>query len=362
MDWRDKLTKPFIPEKDEAYVETIQIDIPNKGIVDIKYEIPEKPTMQHEVDMWNDINSFETGAWNANNIGLKSGFDSIDRMFSGGLKPGFYVIAGDSHVGKTAICSQLATQIADLNNDAFVMDFSLDDPKRDKMCRVIACSNKVLCDAVKMPTQYTHMPLMLARRMTGINKLRQSVGKYKIYDSTFSTYIEDIEDEILRIKLEFESKGIEKQIVVIIDNLHDLNIKSKSSSSENEKYDTIAQWCSDTATKFDIPFICTAELRKQNGNLRPFVDEIRSAGKIKFEAKAIIMCYNEVHYKGEGASVHFMRAGQKQKQPILELHVAKNKIAGHKGRLYFEMYPEMARIEEADEQSSKHYASLAFGG
>ena len=29
--------------------------------------------------------------------------------------------------------------------------------------------------------------------------------------------------------------------------------------------------------------------------------------KIKYEAKAILLCYNEVHYKGENSNIYFTR-------------------------------------------------------
>lgn len=74
-----------------------------------------------------------------------------------------------------------------------------------------------------------------------------------------------------------------------------------------------------------------------------------------------MLAYNEVHYKGENAEVCFMRKNNPLKQPVLEVHFAKNKFSTYKGRVFFEMYPEMSRLEEPDEQSQKYYSSLVYG-
>lgn len=351
----------FVTDRDEAYTEYETIEIPGQQPLKVKYNVPSRPILSHELEMWNIINDFELNSWSPNNNGLRSGFKGFDDAFDGGIKPGFVVIGGDSNLGKSGLVSQLAWQIADLNKDAYVMDFSLDDPMPDKLARIIGSGSKVLLNAVKFPNKYASMPLMLVRRKEAINKLRSATGRYRAYDANFTTFVEDIEEEIKRIKILLDSAGINKKIVVFIDNFHDLNIKNNSSLVDKQKYDFIAQWCSDTAIKYNLSLIATAELRKINGNKRPTLDDLRETVKIKYEAKAVLLVYNEVHYKGEGSDVYFMKQGAPLKQPVFEVHFAKNKFHSYKGRQFFEFYPEMARMEESDQQSSKHYSSLVYG-
>lgn len=73
-----------------------------------------------------------------------------------------------------------------------------------------------------------------------------------------------------------------------------------------------------------------------------------------------MLVYNEAHYKGESAEVYFERSGFKEKQPVLELHFAKNKISSFKGRLFFEFFPEMALIHESSEKASKAYLNKVY--
>lgn len=358
----EELEKPYLPKNDGGYSETITLDLLDRGFRKIDIDVPAKPIQKYEIEMWDEINKFETDSWSPSRKGLDCGFSSINMAFDGGIKAGFVIIAAESNIGKTAFISQLANQIVNLNNDVYVMDFSLDDPMPDKLSRIVACENKCPINAIKSPLNYTQYPLMLVRRVMGLNKLRSITNKYRAYDATFSTEIETIEDEIVRIKVELDSQGSNKQIVVFVDNFHDLTSRDHPNLQDKQKFDYLAQKCADIAIKYDIPLICTAELRKTNTNGRPSLDDIREAVKIKYEAKAILLCHNDVHSKGEAANVFFNRKDKLgQKQPVYEVHFAKNKFSSFKGRMFFESYPEMARMEQADDQTSKHYSSIITG-
>src|SRR6185312_15425623 len=108
------------------------------------------------------------------------------------------------------------------------------------------------------------------------------------------------------------------------------------------------------------PVITTGEFKKLNGFRRPALDDLRESVKIKYEAKAILLCHNEVGIKGEAASIYFERKGKAKKQPIFEVKFGKNKMGGFKGRLFYEFYPEIAYFEEADQVSTKKYNNLVY--
>ena len=353
---------PAICSQDIAYTDSsCVVQIGNTTPNNITFNYPQKPVDDYELAMWNTLDNFETNAWQAKNVGIKTGFDCVDKAFEGGLFPGFIILAGDSNLGKSAFITQLAWGIVENNQDVYVMDFSLDDAMPDKLARVAACSGKLIINAVKTPLNYMNYPLMLIRRKNAILNLRANVGKYRAYDSAFSTFIEDIEKEIEEKLVFFDANGINKKIVVCIDNFHDLNIASEPRLQDKEKYDKLAQWCSDLAIKHNITIICSAELKKLNGNRRPILDDIREAVKIKYEAKAVLLVYNEVHYKGDGADIFFMKQNNPFKQPVFEVHFAKNKFGTYKGRAFFEFYPEMAYMKECDPVAQKTYSQIVFG-
>ena len=353
---------PAIPAQDIAYSDSscsIQIGSTNPETINFHY--PCKPQEDYELAMWNTLDSFETNAWQTKNVGIKTGFDYVDKAFEGGLYPGFIIIGGDSNLGKTAFLTQLAWGIVQNNQNVYVMDLSLDDAMPDKLARVAACSGQLIINAVKTPLNYVDYPLMLIRRKNAILNLRSHVGKYRAYDSTFSTFVEDIENEIEEKLIMFDSQGIDKQLVVCIDNFHDLNISSQPGLQDKAKFDFLAQWCSDMAIKHNIVMICSAELKKLNGNRRPMLDDLRESVKIKYEAKAVLLVYNEVHYKGDSSDIFYMKSGSPFKQPVFEVHFAKNKFGTYKGRAFYEFYPEMAYMKECAPQVQKTYSQIIFG-
>ena len=351
---------PTISKQDTAYQEDLTISF-NGQQHSIKFNYPAKPVEDYQLSMWDTLDKFEQEAWSPSNVGIKTGYDCVDKAFDGGLYPGFTVIAGDSNLGKTALMSNLALNVINNNNDVYVMDFSLDDSMPEKLGRMAACSGKLIINAVRTPNRYKNYPLMLIRRKNAIINLRNMTDKYRAYDSSFSTFVEDIQQEIINKLVYFDEHRIQKKLVVFIDNFHDMDLKEQPNLSAKDKFDTLAQWCTDFSTKYNITLVCSAELKKLNGIRRPQLDDLRETVKIKYAAKAVLLVYNEVHYKGEAANIYYSINNNPYKQPIFEVHFAKNKYGTYKGRNFFEFYPDMAYLKECDPQAQKTYTNIVYG-
>lgn len=330
------------------------IDFFGNVIEDSQQEETNIPEFQQE--MLNAIDEFEQRAYKQNLLSFTSGFPGLDHALEG-IQPGFHILAGDSNVGKSAFMIQLGWQLA-LNNNVYVIHYSLDDPAFETIARVIASMSRVPINAVKNPKKFENNPNVLKRREAGIKKLREMSDRYKIRDATFTQYIEVIEEDIRKHKIMLEEEGKGKKLIVIIDNFHDLDTQKKY--SEGSKFDVIAQIVSDMATKYQIPILCTAEFRKINSYRRPTIDDIRENVKIKYEAKSIMLAYNEVSLKQEGAVIYFEREGTTTKQPILEIKIAKNKYSSYKGTIFFEFYPEIAYFIQVDDERARRYMDLIY--
>lgn len=353
---------PAIPKQNAAYTEgncTVSIAGNTKNIT---FSYPDAPQEEYQANMWRVLDAFENRAWAPHNKGLQSGYACVDKAFDGGIYPGFIIVAGDSNLGKSAFVTNMVWNLIELNPEVYVMDISLDDAMPDKLSRMAACSGHLIINAVKTPLRYANYPSMLIRRKNAIIKLRTLSDRYMPYDSSsISTDVESIEEEITKKIEYFKTNNIKKKLVVCIDSFHDMTIGKAPSLSDKEKYDRLAQWCADIAIKYDITILCTGELKKLNGMRRPQMDDLRESVKIKYEAKAIMLVYNEVHYKGESADVYFNINNNPHKQPIFEVHFAKNKFGTYKGRNFFEFYPDMSTMKECSDQAQKTYSSIVYG-
>ena len=85
------------------------------------------------------------------------------------------------------------------------------------------------------------------------------------------------------------------------------------------------------------------------------------ATKIVYEAKAIILGYNEVGLRGQQSNIFWNRDDRPDKQPIFEAHIGKNKFGSFKGRIFFEFMPEMSYFKEVPEAGAQRYNQMISG-
>lgn len=305
-------------------------------------------------DMLNVLNSFEKNAWSDTVKSVDTGFKALNNMFFNGFPPGFYIIAADSNLGKTSFLTQITHQMLDLNDDIFILDFSLDDSLDDKISRLVGSWVRMDSNEVKFPKNRDEK--VIERRKYGMYKLAECVDRYLCHDSTFGSSIEAIEEEIERVHSHLEEGT---RLVVMIDSFHDLFIEEEPSLPETPKFNKIAQWAGDISVKYDMVLVCTGEIKKsEKDNQRSTLNSLRESIKIRFVAKAIILLYNDVHYRGDAAEIFFEQKDCADKLPILEVHVAKNKISSHKGRLFYYMWPDKAYFKECPKEVMQKYRTL----
>lgn len=308
-------------------------------------------------DMTKAIEKMDEYSWKRGvNGGLDLGFPQLNQAFEG-LTTGLFLVAGSANTGKSGLMLQLAWQIVNANKDkAVCLYFSLDDNINDILPRVIAADQKIPINAVSKPAKYEHMTEVMARRTVGLDKLKESAGWFNMLDSASGSSIEFIKKTIGEYHREVSMNGY--QLVVFIDNFHDISVEdAKYNKDNNQKYDYIASELADICTIYDIPVLCTAELRKLNGNRRPVVDDVRETVKIAYIAKAILLCYNEVGLRGQNAEVYYNRPGSEEKFPVLEVHVGKNKYSSYKGRIFYEFIPECSCLKEVPPEGANIYLS-----
>jgi replicative DNA helicase len=331
----------------------------------------------HELqnEMLGIIDRVDEYSWNKGlNGGLDWGFEQFNEAFEG-LQPGLILIGAGPNVGKSALCLQLGWQIALANKDfdashvqrAYVLYFSLDDNDTEILPRVVALDQGIPIGVVKSPAKFEQMGYVgdLVRRKEGIARLKANADVFKLIDGNyrmpsgevFGNSVEKIEQVVEYHVRGLNQSGIPYKLVVFIDNFHDISVEKRLQTSDtNEKWQYIAERISGLCTVYDIPVICTSEMRKLNGARRPVADDIRESVKLSYEAKAILTCYNEVGIRGDAATISWDCDGEKK--PILEVMVAKNKYGTYKKRMFFNFDPGMSRLDPVSDVDAATYADL----
>lgn len=350
---------------------TESISNPNEITPDLIQQVAGNTEPFFRTVMLSTIEAVEEYSWTRGELGgLDWGFDSLNKAFEG-LNTGVHLVAGQSNIGKSSFMLQLAWQVAQSNQvpskerprKAFVLYFSLDDNNNELLPRLVAIDQRIPINVVRFPKKYKDNVVYMDKRQAGVEQLRESVDYINMMDVNMGSDIEYIEETMEKYHVELQKVDPAYQLVVFIDNFHDITIGDEKlrSRTGNEKYDHIADQLTKIATKYDCPIVCTAEFRKLNGNRRPGVDDIRETTKIVYEAKAIMLCYNEVSIRGQQATVHWTRPDNPNKQPVYEVHVGKNKYSSFKGRAFFEFIPEMAFCRETSEVGAQRYSQMVNG-
>lgn len=263
---------------------TVINDNPNEFSPELLKKISSKPPFYRE-RMLRTIEEVEEYSWNRGELGgLDWGYETFNSAFEG-LNTGVHLIAGQSNIGKSSLMLQLAWQVAISNKEptegrpkkAFVLYFSLDDSNNELIPRFVAIDQRIPINVVRFPKKYQHNATYMEKRQAGLENLKDTVDHINMMDVNAGSDIEFIEKTMNEYYLELERIDPAYQLVVFIDNFHDITIGDEKmrSKSGNEKYDHIADQLTKIATIYDCPIICTAEFRKLNGNRRPIVDDIR---------------------------------------------------------------------------------------
>lgn len=236
-----------------------------------------------------------------------------------------------------------------------MIDITLDDTKFEKLCRLIAHITGIPINVVKVAGLHKEKnPSIYKNTTAAFQVIKKNIEKYEIVDGAQAGTIGALTEFIRHRVVDYRSLEEPWQVVVFIDSFHDL-IPDVKVTSDTAKYDYLAQAISDLANELDIPIVCTAELRKLNGQRRPVPDDIRESIKIRYEAKSILLCYNDVGAKGEQADVYWYPPNDVAKYPVFEVHVAKNKYNSFKGRICFEFMPDIAFFKEPDDATHRRY-------
>jgi replicative DNA helicase len=317
----------------------------------------------YEFEMFQIIDEVEEYNQNRGKLGgLTFGDSCMDASFNG-LQPAMYILAGQPNIGKSMLALNLAWSVAMHNPNAYVIYFAIDDPNVAILPRIVALDQRIPINVAKIPAKYRtedpqHLEWM-AKRAIGLNNLKSSVNRFKMIDKKKGYSAEYISRVAKAHKTAFMREAEEtgcamKQLCLFIDNMYDVYTEERVSDPQrnlqivSEKLDFLCE------TDL-IPIFATGELKKLNGVRRPILDDLKDTIELQYDASAVMLCYNEVQIKGERAEVFHTTKGSPHKQPVLEVHVAKNKLGEDHGRLFYHMYPGFGHVTLIDDPQTRNF-------
>lgn len=250
--------------------------------------------------------------------------------YTDGIQPGFYHLAAESNIGKTAIFTNLALDLLETNSDVSVMYFSLDDSRRYTAYRFLSILSQLHINKIQKPQidPFNYNKIVEAR-----DKFLNLVdsGRLMVKDLGDITHIDHLQTEIT----EFSNL---KKLVVFIDGLYNLEVNVSSNQGIRIENIERAQKVKEIVDTFKIPLLSTGELRKKMKNegkkTKPTINDLMETGKYAYNANVVWLL------------------SQLSSQPItnidtLALDFAKNKLSDFKGEQYLLFDRPTGTIREA---------------
>lgn len=325
-------------------------------------------------DSLKDLNMFDEHAWNKGDGYTSEKFQDLSNKLEG-MDSGLYLLAAESNVGKSAVLLEMIDEFSkNPDNNLFGVYFTLDDSKHEIIPRLIAKDQTIPIGVASKPQRYQNMidegaansanyRSYLERREKGLNNLKNSIHRFKIYDGEDVKYIEEIEKKIEELQIYIKSVNPKANLIVGIDSINDLRFRDQAFHSDRAKHDEAAQVVKDWTNRYDIPILCSIHLAKgDERNARPTISRIKESVEYVYEASVIWLLYNDVGIRGQSAKVYSEQEGTAEKFPIIEMDWAKNKRSSFKGRTFLFFSPEYSKVQEVDEETTKRYNGLVYEG
>jgi replicative DNA helicase len=230
-------------------------------------------------------------------IGLDSGYESINRLLSGWVNPDLVVIAARPAQGKTAFALNTLHHV--LKQDIPVAMFSLEMSGEQLVTRLLALESDI------RHTDLRHNNLTSDERMR-LSIAENKLSKYKLHiDDTPALNIRDLRSKATILK---RKHGIK---MLVIDYLQLMSSIDKKSNREGEVSE-ISRGCKIIAKELDIPVIALSQLSRaveSRPDKMPQLSDLRESGSIEQDADSVIFLmrpetYNIQEVNIDGNVVH----------------------------------------------------------
>lgn len=277
------------------------------------------------------------------------------------VQPGLHLVGGISNIGKTAWMTQLALHMAKNNPNLFVLYASIDDSFDLAMSRILANLGEIPVNQARNPNFFIEKTggmsqkereIQWRKRDNGIAKLKSLSKNFEIIDITDASRLEELEVQIKRLR---EVHG--KDVALFLDNFH--KVRTKAFNNPRERFTYVSEEIKRITTENEMVTFSTVELTKLGHKGRPEVENIKETVDIIYDASTIHMLHQDYHSK-QGDTDFKFTTGEfpGQELPILEVAIAKNKISGWKGRLYYKFYPDHMKFTECSGEEHNRFRAI----
>lgn len=278
--------------------------------------------------------------------GNKTGLVELDRVLSGGLKPGsLYVLGGRPGMGKTSLALQVAANVARSGKASIFV--SAEMPREQLVIRLLGLDARVTVSRVDGGSMSDDemTRVMLAAEGTqespGLRRLPLAIAY--LPGATIQQIRSVVRRETGRLRAKF---GSDLELGLIsIDYVQLLDAQLGPNSSREREIGTLSGRCMRLAGELGCPTVLLSQLNRaveQRPDKRPKLSDLRDSGSLEQDAYGIMLLYRDEYYNSNSPD-----------KGICECDVAKHRN-GSTGRVRLKYTPQYTRFDnlasEADDR------------
>ena len=222
-------------------------------------------------------------------LGIRSGFEYLDKLTSGLNKSDLILIAARPAMGKTAFALNIAQNVAAHNPDKQVCIFSLEMPREQLVSRLLAASSQVDSQKLRSGT----MEISDWNRLgAGASYL---MGLPIFIDVTASITVQQIKAKLRRM----DNLGL-----VVIDYLGLIQTTLKT-ENRVQIISEITRQLKIMAKELNVPIILLSQLSRgpeSRNDKRPMLSDLRESGSIEQDADIVLFLYRDAYYNKESTT------------------------------------------------------------
>lgn len=279
------------------------------------------------------------------------------------LVQGLWFVIAPENVGKSQFQINLGYNVLRNNDNAFWMDFALDDNTYNRTGYLLACVGD--------------LPISLIKRAGSAPEdqkdfRKQAFAKFiKDYGSRWSLFSDDgktqwafnIFDALdihQLIGMARAQIGDDAKLFVTIDGFHDVRISS-AGAEETVQQKHKSQVLKAAANKFNALICCTAQTRKDSRSRNLTSDIMKGEDTPVFDAMVVSHLYSDVNHNRNLADIWWEDdASPGLKLPVHELDILKNKGGPEKRVIFYNHLPMKCWDYEVDEDYQEVYREMVF--
>ncbi len=269
----------------------------------------------------------------------------------GGFHDSLYVLAGASRMGKTTFALQMAFGLLRENPDTHVLFVSLDQPARDLNLRLVAMAGEAMVDYVAHPD-----PLMEEKyerkREIGMRLTLDLASRLTVVDESLGALSMDE----IRAFVDEKRRDFDGPLVLFLDPLYKVRVGGITEFAE--RGDVLAQELKTLCMSQKVGVMGTTRLAHGAGRRRPSLEDLEEQPGLLYEAQAIMLFYCDYFNNGDTPFLEWEWGTDDLMVPVCELNLAKNKMGGFAGRLYYRFYNSFSKFKECPQLEIDNYERM----